>query len=112
MNFFQKILLGTFGVVVMATSLMVRAAETNQAATDHGAKAAFYEGKAKAEQSVIDDHRHMLLEQFNEQITPKQIVRRQNAHCEALIRDAEKLREDFLDLARWHRMRAAELEGK
>ena len=98
--------------LVLAFAGRAPSAWAEEDAAAHRAKATFYEEKAKAEQSVIDDHRHMLLEQFNEQITPKQIVRRQNVHCEGLVREAEKLRDDFRDLARWHRMRAAELEGK
>ena len=33
-------------------------------------------------------------------------------HCEPLIRDAERLAKDAEEFAKWHRMRAAELQGK
>jgi hypothetical protein len=33
-------------------------------------------------------------------------------HCNAIVRDVEKLASDAEDLAKFHRLRAAELEGK
>ncbi len=112
MTFSKKILLSLLGFAVMTTGLWAKAADTNQVVRDHRAKSASYEQKAKEQQIIIDEHQHMKLMQTNDPITPQPIIRKQNAHCDAILRDATKLRDDFLDFAKWHRMRAAELEGK
>ncbi len=33
-------------------------------------------------------------------------------HCDAIIQDAQRLQNDYLEFARWHRMQASESEGQ
>lgn len=33
-------------------------------------------------------------------------------HCDAIIRDAQILKTELLEFAKWHRMQAAEIKGQ
>ena len=76
-----------------------------------------YEEKAKAQQAIIDEHEQMKQDAkrrwyVNDKLTPPQLLEPMRGHCDAIVKDATKLRDDLRELAKWHRMRAAELEGK
>lgn len=105
------ILLATMGGVA------AYAAEKTQVASDHQAMAASYEEKATAQQGLIDEHTQMKKDYrskyyINEKLTPSRTLDPMNKHCDAIIKDATKLRDELREFAKWHKMRAAELEGK
>ena len=86
-------------------------------AQDHVALAASYDEKAAAYRKEATNHQAMLEEAGNaERMSPKaQVHPRYDAmrkHCQPIIRDAERLASDMGEFAKWHRMRAAELEGR
>jgi len=68
----------------------------------HLDKVTHYESLAKAQDEIISEHRNM---RFN-------YGKGMREHCDALIKDAAALKEEYLEFAKWHKMRAAELEGK
>lgn len=93
------------------------AAEPSQVAADHLSMVKYYEGKAAEEEALITEHQQMKTDYkkrffINEKITPSARLKSMEDHCDAIIRDAKKLDTEFLDLAKWHKMRAAELQGK
>lgn len=95
----------------------VHALEKAQVASDHQAMAASYEEKAKAQQGLIDEHTQMKKDYkskyyINEKLTPARTLDPMNKHCDVIIKDATKLRDELQEFAKWHKMRAAELEGK
>jgi hypothetical protein len=103
-----------FSVVV---SPIAYAAEPPQVSTDHLAMAKSYEDKAAAQDALIAEHEQMKKDYksrffINEKLTPMAKLKKMNDHCDAIIKDAQKLKADFNDFAKWHRLRAAELQGK
>jgi len=108
------------GLAIMVGSLVtqnVYAAEPSQVAADHLAMAKSYEEKAAALDAVIAEHEQMKKEYkskffINEKATPMSGLKKMNAHCDAIIKDAKKLKAEYLDFEKWHEMRAKELQGK
>ncbi len=93
------------------------AVEAVDAATSHLNLAASYEQKAATQDVVIAEHQQMkkdYREKFfvNAKVTPGNQVKEMENHCDALIQDARKLQAEYLEFAKWHRMRAAELQGR
>jgi hypothetical protein len=110
-------LLGLAMVVAATVSPGVYATEPSQVIADHLAMAKSYEEKAAALDKVIAEHEQMKKDYktqyfINEKVTPVAGLKKMNEHCNAIINDAEKLKAQYLDFAKWHRMRAAELQGK
>ena len=118
---------GSLGVTVLVAGLLLgvpvaRGVETQaiklpETIQDHQAMATSYEQKAAAYRQEAAYHRAMLEKAAEaERINPKaQVHPRYEAmrkHCEPIIRDAEQLASDMSEFAKWHRMRAAELEGR
>ncbi len=102
--------------LVLLPGKIVFAAETAQAASDHLAMAASYEGKAAAQDALIAEHTKMKADYknrffVNEKVTPLDKVRQMEDHCDAIIATAQKEKDELLEYAKWHRMRAAELQG-
>jgi len=116
----KKLSIIIFSVVIMIASAVaqnVYAAEPSQVADDHLAMAKSYEDKAAAQDALIAEHEQMKKDYkaryfINEKITPMSQLKKMNEHCDAIIKDAKKLKAEFLDFAKWHRFRAAELQGK
>jgi len=83
-------------------------------AQGHLDKAAKYEALAADQQAIIDEHVKMKADE-KKRMPPKQaeaMSMKMEKHCNALIAAAEKEKAALTDFAKWHRMRAAELEGK
>ncbi len=107
-------------LAIMAASAVTYtayAAEPSQVAADHLAMSKSYEEKAAALDSVITEHEQMKKDYkihffINEKVTPIARLKKMNDHCDAIIKDAKKLKAEYLDFAKWHRMRAEELQGK
>ncbi len=93
------------------------AEDTAALVADHQAMAASYDNKAKAQDELIAEHTQMKQDYkkrfyINEKVTPASGLAKMDEHCDAIIGDAKKLQAEFLDFAKWHRMRAAELQGQ
>jgi predicted secreted protein len=84
---------------------------------DHLALAKEYEEKAAAWRKEADYHREMAAAYKKERPDFKGGARnpwtvRMEKHCEKISTDAERLAKDAEESARYHRLRAKELEGK
>jgi hypothetical protein len=117
MKVFSHILLSTGFVLGMMAYAQVYGAEADQVMAEHSAKAASYEEKAKNQDALIAEHQQEKKDYkrkyyINDKVTPPQVLAPVEKHCDAIIKDATKLREDLIELAKWHRMRAAELKGQ
>jgi hypothetical protein len=93
------------------------AAEPSQVAADHLSMAKYYEGKAAEQGAIIAEYQQMKADYkkryyINEKLTPSARLKTMEDHCDAIIRDAKKLDSEFLEFAKWHKLRAAELQGK
>lgn len=87
-----------------------------EAAKSHEEAALNYEQKAAAQDTLIAEHQQMKKEYkqryfINEKVTPISRIQKMEKHCDAIIKDAEELKRDMLDFAKWHRMRAEELRA-
>lgn len=87
-----------------------------QVAQDHLAMAASYEQKAQAQAALIAEHTQMKQDYqnrffVNEKVTPRDKIREMGQHCDAIIQAAQQEKSQLLELAKWHRLRAAELQG-
>jgi septal ring factor EnvC (AmiA/AmiB activator) len=117
MNALKRTLLGT-ACLMGFTAVALRAADVPPTAEAHLNMAASYEEKAKVQEDLMAEHQQMKKDfekkrYLNEKITPrKTAVEPMEKHCDAIIKDAAALRADLADFAKWHRMRAAELQGK
>jgi hypothetical protein len=79
--------------------------------------AASYEEKAAAQDALIAEHTKMKEEYkdrfyVNEKVTPMATMSEMEEHCDAIIDEAQRLKDQFLEFAKWHQMRAAELQGQ
>ena len=116
----KKLSIIIYSLVIMiaaAVAQNVYAAEPSQVAADHLAMAKSNEDKAAAQDVLIAEHEQMKMHYkarffINERTTPMILVMKMEQHCDSIIKDAQKLKADFLDFAKWHRARAAELQGK
>jgi hypothetical protein len=93
------------------------AAEPSQVAADHLSKVKYYEDKAAEQGAIIAEHQQMKADYkkhyyINEKLTPSARMKEMEDHCDAIIHHAQMLKDEFLEFAQWHKMRAAELQGK
>jgi hypothetical protein len=93
------------------------AAEPLQVAADHLSMVKNYADKAAEQSAIIAEHQQMKLDYkkryyINEKLTPSARMKEMEDHCDAIIHHAQMLRDEFLEFAKWHKMRAAELQGK
>jgi len=114
---FNTVILSLALLMGFAVSQQLYAAEPSHMAADHLKMEKLYEGKAAEQDAIITEHEQMKCDyknQFfiNEKATPISRLKTMEQHCEALINDAQKLKADFLEFAKWHKMRAEELQGK
>ena len=90
--------------------------EPAQVAADHLAMAASYEQKAAAQDALIAEHQQMKKDEqrfyINDKVTPKSNYTKMNMHCDKIIQGAQDLKAELLEFAKWHKMRAAELQGQ
>ena len=115
MRILSIIILGLVMAATVGASSIVYAAEPSQVATDHLSMAKSYEDKAAAQDALIAEHEQMKKDYkskyfINEKITPMAKLKKMNDHCDAIIKDAKKLKAEFLDFGKWHRLRAEELQ--
>ena len=111
------IMLLVTGFVLATAGANIHAAEAGQVMAEHQAKATSYEEKVKAQDALIAEHQQEKKDYkrkyyINDKVTPPQVLAPVEKHCDTVIKDATKLRDDLLELAKWHRMRADELKGQ
>lgn len=118
-NQMKRLVCGMLGTLLMMNlvSLPVYGAESAEVAEDHLALAASYEEKAALQDDLIAEHTKMKQDYkdrffVNEKVTPLDKIRAMEAHCDAIIKTAEEEKAGLLDFSKWHRMRAAELQGQ
>ena len=108
---------GLFVISSWLFASTISAAEPAQVAADHEGMAAAYEKKAAAQDELIAEHTEMKQDYknrffINEKVSPMAQIQKMETHCDAIIAGAQSLKAEFLDFAKWHRMRAAELKGQ
>lgn len=115
----KKWMFGMLGALLALNlvPLPVFGAEAAGVADDHLAMAASYEEKAAAQDELIAEHTKMKSDYkdrffVNEKVTPLDKIHAMEDHCNALIKAAEEEKANLLDFTKWHRMRAAELQGQ
>ncbi len=104
-------------MIGFALSHNLYAADQSQVIADHLKMAKYYDGKAAEQDALITEHQQMKTDYkkdyyINEKITPSARLKKMEDHCDAIIKDAQKLKTEFLEFAKWHKMRAAELQEK
>jgi len=105
---------------VLACSLaapVYAAEDVSKVAQDHLAMAASYEKQATAQEALVAEHTQMKRDYksrfyINEKVTPLRTMQKMDEHCDAIIKPAQALATELREFAKWHRMRAAELEGR
>ncbi|OGR84999.1 MAG: hypothetical protein A2901_06020 [Elusimicrobia bacterium RIFCSPLOWO2_01_FULL_54_10] len=93
------------------------ALDVPEAVANHHKMAAGYDQKVQEQDAVINEHRDMKSKYkerlyINDKATPPSRFEAMNKHCDSIIRQATKLRTEYSDFSKWHRMRAGELQGK
>lgn len=98
MNTFKKT-----AFALMALSLMTLPAFSEKLTEkNHSDKVTRYENLAKAQDEIISEHRKMRSD-YGKGMTE---------HCDAVVKDASALKAEYLEFAKWHKMKAMELKGK
>jgi len=108
--------------IALATSLggsLARAEDLKlpETAAEHMAMSGSYVEKAAVWRAEADLHKKMAAEYLKSHPDRKSGARnswavKMEEHCSALVRDARNAASDADELARFHRLRALELEGK
>ena len=105
-------------IVSLFTGLPAYAADDVSAeVSQHQTLAAQYEAKAAEQDALIAEHSPMnkkYEERFwmiKKAAKPKNVVD-MDKHCTAIVQNATALKNEFLEFAKWHRLRAAELQGQ
>lgn len=84
---------------------------------DHLSMVKKYEGLAKDQQKIADEHVKMKKEYvakywINEKLSPKLQIQEMENHCDKIIEEALKQKEHFLMMTEFHKSLAAELDKK
>lgn len=106
-------------VLTMLSQYPAFAAEVSEVIADHKSLAASYQEKAAAQDALIQEHQQMKKD-YNRRFTPSNYskigipsrVKEMDKHCDKIVKAAKQEKQTLLDFAEWHRMRAAELEGR
>jgi hypothetical protein len=115
----------TLNIAILSLAIMIGlalprdlyAANPPQGAAGHLSMAKYYKGRVAEQEELISEHQQMKADYkkhyfINEKVTPSAGLKKMEDHCDAIIRDAKKSEAEFLDFAKWHKMRAAELQGQ
>lgn len=106
-------------VLTMLSQVPAFAAEKADVIADHKAMAASYQEKAAAQDALIKEHQDMK-GTYEKRFTPSNWskigipsnVKEMDKHCGKIIKAAQQEKQALLEFAKWHQMRAAELEGQ
>lgn len=106
--------MGMAALLAVMAAGPVMSATVPQTADEHVSMSTAYDERAEAQAAVVKEHEDMR-KAYNATVnekTPLAIREKMDKHCGVIIKDAKKLQDDFKAFAQWHRMRAAELQGK
>lgn len=81
-------------------------------AGEYAKKAATYRAEVAFHQKMLEDYKKTVAQGPAGKVPENPYIVNMRKHCEAYIRDAEALAVDAEKFAEFHRMRAAELQGK
>ncbi len=114
---FGPVVLVLWFLAGLTLTTVAHAADAASSIQDHLAMAAAYDVRIKDLDAVVAEHQQMKKDYtkrfyVNDKITPPAKFEAMNKHCDAIIRDATALRTELAAMANWHKLRAAELEGK
>lgn len=106
-------------VLTMLSQAPAFAAEVSGVAADHKNLAASYREKASEQDALIVEHQQMKKD-YDRRFTPSNAskigipskVKEMEKHCGKIVKAAQQEKQALLDFAKWHEMRAAELEGR
>jgi cell division protein FtsB len=117
MSDINRVGLALFVLLFLAGVGRVDAVQVSEATTDHLALAKKYEAQMNVQNTLITEHQQMKRDYYNrffvnEKISPRKKLQKMEQHCDAIVTEATKLRDELQEFAKWHRMRAAELEGR
>ncbi len=106
-------------ILGMAFQYPAFAAEVTDVIADHKAMAASYQEKAAAQDALITEHQQMNKD-YDRRFTPGNAskigipskVKEMEKHCGKIVKAAQQEKQALLDFAKWHEMRAAELQGR
>ena len=107
-----------FGLLALTILSQVPAfaAEGTDVMADHKVTAASYREKAAAQDTLIAEHQGMQGNyEKRYQVTkagPWPVAKEMGEHCDKIIQAAQLEKQALLDFAKWHEMRAAELQGQ
>lgn len=97
------------GIIAGGLSLAPRSFAAN--ALSHQEKAAAYEQKVVELEAVVAEHTRMRSTGMTDK-TSVAARQKMEKHCDAIIADAAKLRDDYRSFASWHKMQATEEKTK
>ncbi|MBI3313912.1 MAG: hypothetical protein HYZ83_06730 [Candidatus Omnitrophica bacterium] len=110
--------IAVFGAMVLTGMSLNQVIWAEEDAADYHEKLALsYEKKAADQNEVIAEHQQMkksYRQKFmvNPKFGPPAKVQEMEKHCDAIMGEAGKLKNEFLEFSKWHGMRAAELKGQ
>ncbi len=106
--------MGMAALLAILAAGPILSATVPQTVDEHVSMATAYDERAEAQAAVVKEHEDMR-KAYNTTVndkTPAIVREKMDKHCGAIIKDAKKLQDDFKAFAQWHRMRAAEIQGK
>ncbi len=104
-------------VLGMLVTPFAFADDVADAVAEHQKMAAVYQEKAAEQDALIAEHSPMKKEyedrfwMIKKAGKPKNVLD-MDKHCTAIVQNATALRNEMLEFAKWHQMRAAELQGQ
>ena len=110
-----------FGLMIltMLSQVPAFATDVSSVVADHKAMAASYREKAAAQDALITEHQGMK-GTYAKRFTPSNYskigipsnVKNMDKRCGKIVKAAQQEKQALLDFAKWHEMRAAELQGQ
>jgi hypothetical protein len=104
-------------VLGMLVTPFAFADDVADAVANHQKMAAEYQAKAAEQDALIAEHSTMD-KKYEERFwmikkagKPNNVLE-MDKHCTAIVQNATALRNEMLEFAKWHQMRAAELQGQ
>lgn len=108
---------GMMLVLGMLVTPFAFADENSDAIAEHQKLAAEYQAKAAEQDALIAEHSPMKKEYESRFWMIKKAAKPKNVedmdkHCTTIVQAAQAEKNELLEFAKWHEMRAAELQGK
>ncbi len=103
--------------IVILFGTAVYANDVSKVKAEHISQASKYEQRAKAQQTIIDEHVKMKKDFYkeywiNEKLSPKLKLKEMETHCDRIIADAKAQKANFEMMTEMHKSLAKELDNK